>query len=89
MVEAQAEVYAAQGDWEASVEHCNKCIGMLGKDNPDRLLEARVRKNLGVALDALGDTEKAKEQWNMAWMSFMEQNGLEAIEVHKLLREKS
>jgi len=40
-------------------------------------------------LDALGDREKAKEQWNKAWMSFMEKNGQEAIEVHNLLRETS
>lgn len=88
-IEAQAEVYAAQGDWETAVEHYNTCIEMLSDDNPDRLLEARARKNLGIALEALGDSEKAKEQWNIAWMSFMEQNGQEAIEVHKLLREKS
>jgi tetratricopeptide (TPR) repeat protein len=88
-IEARAEVYAAQGDWNAAVEDYNKCISMLGEDNPDRLLEARTRKNLGVALDALGDREKAKEQWNKAWMSLMEQNGQEAIEVHNLLRETS
>jgi len=88
-IEARAEVYAAQGDWNAAVEDYNKCISMLGADNPDRLLEARTRKNLGVALDALGDREKAKEQWNKAWMSFMEQNGQEAIKVHNLLRETS
>jgi len=88
-IEAQAEVYAAQGNWNAAVENYNECLGMLDDDNPDRLLEARARKNLGIALDALGDPEKAKEQWNIAWVSLMEQNGLEAIEVYNLLREKS
>jgi len=88
-IEARAEVYAAQGNWNAAVEDYNKCIGMLGDGNPDRLLEARTRKNLGIALDALGDRQKATEQWNKAWVSFMEQNGQEAIEVHNLLRETS
>jgi tetratricopeptide (TPR) repeat protein len=87
VIEGIGEVYAAQGEWPQAISRYMSCINMLAEGVQDRLLEAHTRKNLGIALDALGDRQNAKDQWRKAWYSFVMQNGREAIEVHKLLRD--
>lgn len=88
-VEDVGELYAAQGEWGKAKACYEECLGMLDDENRDRLVEARARKNLGVALDALGDTDGAKREWRMAWLSFVEQNAQEAIEVLGLLGDEA
>jgi tetratricopeptide (TPR) repeat protein len=88
-IEGMGEVHAAQGEWREAISRYMNCIRMLATDAQDRLLEAHTRKNLGIALDALGERQDAEDQWRIAWLSFVEQNTREAIEVHKLLRDRA
>jgi tetratricopeptide (TPR) repeat protein len=87
VIEGIGEVHAARGEWQKAVSCYMSCIKMITEGVQDRLLEAHTRKNLGISLDALGDRKGAKDQWRKAWLPFVEQNGREFIEVHKLLRE--
>lgn len=88
-VEDVGELHAAQGDWTEAIACYLECIEMLTAGNRDRLVEARARKNLGIALNAMGDKERAQQEWRTAWISFLEQNGQEAIEIQRLLGEEA
>lgn len=87
VVEDLGELHAAQEQWPRAVERYHECLGMLDGENQDSLLEARARKNLGIALYKQGDHAGAKQQWRTAWLSYLEWKGLEYIEVLRLLSD--
>jgi tetratricopeptide (TPR) repeat protein len=80
-IEDLGELYAAEGDWHDAIDCYTKCLEMLSGGNRDKLVEARARKNLGIALYKSDDKEGAEEHWHMAWLSFVEQQAQEAPEV--------
>ena len=87
IVEDLGELHAVQGQWKAAIERYRECIDMLTGPNQDRLVEARARKNLGVALNSIGDGDSAQQELRSAWLAFVEQKGPEAAEVLRLLSE--
>ncbi len=88
-IEDIGELHAAQGEWEQAKARYEECIGMLDDGNRDRLVEARARKNLGIALAALGNRDGGQRQLRTAWLSYVEQNGLEAVEILRLLADEA
>jgi tetratricopeptide (TPR) repeat protein len=84
-IEDLGELYAAQGEWQRAIDCYGKCIEMLTGSNRDKLVEARARKNLGIALYKADDREGAQQEWHLAWLSFVEQKAQEADEVLDLI----
>jgi tetratricopeptide (TPR) repeat protein len=84
-IEDLGELHAAQSEWQDAIECYRKCIEMLA-GNRDKLVEARARKNLGIALYKADQKDGAQQQWHIAWVSFVSQKAQEADEVLQLIQ---
>ncbi len=84
-IEDLGELHAARGEWQEAIGCYGECIDMLTRGNRDKLVEARARKNLGIALYRSDDIDGALKEWHLAWHSYVQQNAQEADEVLGLI----
>ncbi len=85
-IEDLGELHAAQAEWQEAIDCYGSCIEMLTGGSRDKLVEARARKNLGIALYKADDRDGAQQEWRIAWLSFVEQKAQEADEVLDLIQ---